>query len=81
MTGNTSYFYEEEEVYLKRKLVAFYNELGYIDDIVPSDVTSRKRLKRFIETRWMVDARTEGERKIIFGKVHINITSLDYFIK
>lgn len=48
--------------------MAFYKDIGYVCNIVPSDASSSKRLKRFIKTRWLVDARIEGEIKVIFGK-------------
>lgn len=40
-----------EELYLKKKLLAFYQDLDYVNAIVPPDTVSRKRLKMFIETR------------------------------
>lgn len=73
LMGNGSYIYKEEdlsqnELYLKKQLVAFSKELGYVKGIVPQDESSRRLSKRLTETRLLIDANTIEERKVIFGK-------------
>lgn len=45
-----------EETYMKSKFVAFFEDLGYIDNVVPSGETPRKQKKWFIETHILVEA-------------------------
>lgn len=42
---------------------------------------SRKRLKRFIQTHWQMDARPKKEIKTTFGKWHGNIFFLDCLLE
>lgn len=49
--------------------MALCQELGYVSGVVPSDVASLNGLKSYIQTCWMVDAKTKEERKRIFVSV------------
>lgn len=44
------------EIYLKRKLVSFFEGLGYVDDIFPYDEMTRKQGNRNIEIHLLMDA-------------------------
>lgn len=57
-----------EELYLNKRLITFFKELGYVRGIVPQEETSRKHLKWLIETCMLVDANTEEEMRVIFVK-------------
>lgn len=61
--------------------MAFNKELGYVGGIVPPDAGLRKRLKRFLDTCWLVDARIEGEMNDIFAKLLRNLTPLYQFLE
>lgn len=45
----------QEEVYLKRPLVYFFDGLDYKDNFVPFDAATKKQGKRNIETHFLVD--------------------------
>lgn len=59
--GNELYVYREddlsqEEIYLKKLLVAFSIELGNVWGVIPQGESSKRRLKWLIETRLLMYA-------------------------
>lgn len=48
----------------------FFGELVYVIDVVPYNVTLKKKLIRFVETHLLVYASIEGDRKANFCKLH-----------
>lgn len=71
--GERSYLCKDEELsheelYLNNHLVEICKELNYTGGVVPPDVVSRKRLNKFIQTRWLVDSKLEYESKKVFGQ-------------
>lgn len=49
----------EEELYLIGQLVSYCQEHGYAGGVIPSDLASKTRIKRYIKTRWIVDAKSK----------------------
>lgn len=47
-----------EELYLKAQLVSFCHELGYVCGIVASELSFKTQLKRCIQTRWIMGAKS-----------------------
>lgn len=82
---NGSYIYKEsgmsqKEIYLKKRLITFFKELGYIGGVIPLDEASEKRLKWFIETCLLIDANTKEKRTIIFGELLVPLSLIiSYF--
>lgn len=82
--GNGSYVYKEsnmskEELYLEKRLISFFKELGYAKGDVLRDEISKKRLKQLIETRFLMDD-TKEERKVIFGELLVPFSPIvNYF--
>lgn len=71
LTRNMSYVYKEddlsyEELHLKKHLVMFFKELGYVSGVLHLNESSRKRLKFLIKTWQLIDVNTKEERKVIF---------------
>lgn len=58
----------QEELYLKNKLVAFFQELGYVGGVIPPNVASKNRLKICIQTYWVANAKSNEERKKVYGE-------------
>lgn len=56
----------QEENYMKRKLVAFFEDLGFVDNVSPSREAPRKQNKHFIETRLLGETTIKKGRKVIF---------------
>lgn len=55
--------FSKEELYLKSQLVALYHELGHVGGFGPSDLESITHLKKFIQIRGLVNAKSKGEKK------------------
>lgn len=53
------------ELYLKKWMTTFIKELSYVESVIPQDDTSKKFLKRLVETRLEMDARTKEVRNVI----------------
>lgn len=75
LTGNESYVYKKydmfkKELCLKKRLLAFFKELGYVGDVTPLDVALKERLKRIIEALLLLNSNNKEERKIIFGECY-----------
>lgn len=73
LMGNRVYVYKEEYIssenlYQKKQMMNFINDLGYFGGGVPSEEADQKHLKCLIDTQLLVEAYTWEERKIIFGK-------------
>lgn len=50
---------------------SWQKKLGYIGKVVPSDIASKTRLKRCIQTSSIMDAKSKEERKKIFGNLDL----------
>lgn len=61
MFFNSNYL-SHEETYLKRKLAAFIDGLGFGDHVSPSKEAPKKEKKIYIETHLLVEAFTKEER-------------------
>lgn len=61
MFYNLNYL-SHEETYLKRKLVAFINGLGFGDHVSSSKEAPKKEKKMYIETHMLVESFTKEER-------------------
>lgn len=71
LSGNGSYVYKEsdmsqDELYLKKHMTTFIKELSHVGDVIPQNEILKKRLKRLVETRLLMDAHTKEERKSFF---------------
>lgn len=73
----------QEEWYLKGQLVSFYQRLGYVREVIPYDLASKKWLKRYIQTRWLKDVKFKEEMDTIFSMLvpeqHISFLSFMVF--
>lgn len=58
----------QEETYLKRQLVSFFDAMGYIDGVVTSNAIVARQKKWCIETCLLVDVGPKEVWQIIFGK-------------
>lgn len=79
------YIYKEsdmsqEEIYLNKRFITFFKELGYVRGIIPRDESLRKRLKRIMKTRLLMEANTKEKKKVVFGKLLMHLSfSVSYF--
>lgn len=49
---------------IPKKLVSFiFQELGYVGGVVPPDPSSKKWLNIYIQTYWIIEAKSKEERK------------------
>lgn len=83
--GNGPYIYKEgdlskDELYLRKQLVTFVKGLDHFGGVIPSDETSKKRLKWHVKTRLLMDARTKEEKKAIFGEILVLFPSTIIFV-
>lgn len=70
----------QKEIYLKKRLITFFKELGYVRGVIPLDEASEKRLKWFIKTCLLIDANTKEKRKVIFGELLVPLSLIiSYF--
>lgn len=54
--------------------MSFFQELDYVDGVVPSNVVSKTLLKRCIQTWcWIIDPKSKEDGKKIFGKLALGI--------
>lgn len=54
---------------MKRELVAFFENSGFVGGVSPSEEEPRKQKKRFLETHLLVEDDTKREdRQVIFGE-------------
>lgn len=51
---------------LNRKLVNFFDELGFFHDVAPFGEAPKKQKKRYVETFLLVEVATKEERRVIF---------------
>lgn len=58
----------QEETYLKRQLVSFFDSMGYINDVMTSNAIAAIQKKWCIETCLLVDVGPKEVHQIIFGK-------------
>lgn len=58
--------FSQEDIFLKRQRVSFFEDLGYKVGVTPHDVASKEKLKWFLETRLMGETRLK-DAKVIFG--------------
>lgn len=62
------YYLSQEDIYLKRQLVSFFEGFVYVDKVVSFDAMIKKQHKWYIRTHLLVDSNSKEARKIIFGK-------------
>lgn len=53
---------------MKMKLVAFFEDLGFVDNVSSSGMVPKKQKKWFIETWLLVEFDTKEDMKTIFGE-------------
>lgn len=58
----------QEDVFLKKWLVSFFEDLGYVRGVVPPDAASKKQLQRLTETRLLMNVDSKLSRNVIFGE-------------
>lgn len=56
--------------------MGFIKELGYPGGITTWDEASQNHSKRLIKTHFLVDTRSNEERKVIFGEFRMHLDSL-----
>ena len=72
LIGNRVYVYKEkdlttEDLYHKKRLMSFINDLGYLGSGIPSDKAGQKRLQCLINVQSLMETCFREERKVIFG--------------
>lgn len=68
-----SYIYKlddftHEETYMKRKPIAFFEYLGYVDNVFLFGDAPRKWKKRFIEMQWLMEVALKEDMHVVFGE-------------
>lgn len=57
-----------EDLYYKKLLMSFISDLGYLRGGVPSKKADQRRLYHLIDIQLLMEASSQEERKVIFGK-------------
>lgn len=73
---NETYVYREEDYFAEdsfqnKKLLEYFNRLGYLGGLVPSNGADKRRLKRLIYVSLLMGYFSQKGSRVAFGKLGI----------